>query len=146
MHIEIDVIERPEPRSKLTTDDVANILEAKYGLFSNFTEMYTGDIAEILAESISATTENLFKRTFRQIFGGEKPDPYAKGLQEIEDLFKEYLDNEWLTGVVAGVPTKDALRGYHRMLGKAGRYTGVRRPSFVDTATLRNSIKAKIVE
>ena len=140
MHIEIGVHHKKEPYSKLYTTDLANILESKYGLFSRFSEMYRGDISEALADSLADATEQIF--TIRGLFG-KKPDPYAQGLKTIENLFKEYIDNEWLAGMSNGVPTFDALHGFSRA---SNRYSNVRRPSFKDTSTLRNNIKVTLVQ
>ena len=141
MHIEIGVHQTKEPYSKLYTQDLANILEAKYGLFSQFSEMYRGDIADALADSLAQATENVF--TFKSLFSKKQSDPYAQGLKTIENLFKEYIDEEWLTGMANGVPTFDALHGFSRAIN---RYTYSRRPSFKDTGTLRNNIKVELVD
>ena len=139
MHIEIGVHQKKEPYSKLYTTDLANILESKYGLFSNFSTMYRGDIAEALADSLAQATENVF--TLKSLFSKKQSDPYAQGLKTIENLFKEYIDNEWLAGMTSGVPTFDALHGFSRA---SNRYSYVRRPSFKDTSTLRNNIKVTL--
>jgi type II secretory pathway component PulF len=133
MILHLGVNEVPEPESKINTFELANILEAKYTLFSKFGEMNEQMMADALAESLNNALEDI-------LMGSPVVNPFADGEQAIEQRFRQFISKEELAGVVAGVPTQSALMGYSRRKKKS-HAKNKRRPSFVDTGTLQNSIK-----
>lgn len=118
-----------------TTGEVADILEAKYGVMEMFFEEYAPKLADNLAEAMVGTLETM-------IMGGPSPDnPFAEGEAEIETDFKHALDAKFMDGLAAGVPTKAALKGVnHRLKIKKGNP----RPSFIDTGLYQANFRAWI--
>jgi len=150
MILNLGVIDVPEPEGS-TTFEVAEILEGKYGLFSNFAEYGLPDLEDLLANGISDAIDNM-------VATGQKIDPFAESMVEIERRFKqEYLSERGVEKIgIAGVPTKAALEGKSIRFkgrlnaaqwvkgkrGKVSRKIGVRRPSFIDSGVLQASFKA----
>jgi len=133
LKIHLGVIDVPEPNG-VSSFDVANILEDKYGLFSNFVEYGLDDLDKILAKSADDALASLMA-------GAPNVDPFADAMQDIEHLFKEdYLSQQGVERIgIKGVPTKAALEG------KSLRFKqkkGPRRPSFIDSGVLQSSFKA----
>lgn len=137
MILNIGVIDQPEPESDKTTFEVAEILEAKYELFSNFAQYGLPDIADLLGAEMEKEITN--------IANGKPPGELmlSGAMAEIEDRFKrEYLSEQGSERIgIAGVPTKAALEGKTRRM-KGRKNKRGRRPSFIDTGTLQTSMKA----
>lgn len=132
--IHLGCLDLPHPggeKSGLTTGDLAEILESKYGLYSNFLEANEEQIADACAESVGDAIDNML--------AGLTPaeNPLAAAEQEIVGGFITYLDTEEIARLgVNGVPTQAALKGVnHRLKIKRG----ARRNSFIDTGALRIS-------
>lgn len=132
LKLHLGVIDVPEPEGN-TTFGVAKILEAKYGLYSKFAETHITDIANHLTDSLAGAMETILQ-------GGKVKDPFIAGTAQIDEDFRDFLDNEEMARLgVAGVPTKAAL------MGKSIRFkrrTGPRRPSFIDSGVLQANFKS----
>lgn len=120
-----------------TTGDVAEILEAKYGVMAYFADRHTDDIAGALTEAVEGSLENLMM--------GAPPsnDPFGAATGKIEQMFRKFLDDEEMRGQ-PGVPTKAAQRGINHRLARPYAHENPRRPSFIDTGLYQNSFTAWI--
>ncbi len=129
MKLLLGVYQLPEPMGG-TTFDVAEILESKYGLFSHFSEYAEESISDSIENSISMAIEALNR-------GEDVHSLTMSGEEEVIVQFHQFLDKEIMASLgVDGVPTQAALNGVnHRLKSKNGK----RRPSFIDTGTLRDS-------
>ena len=113
--------------NRTTTGDVAEILEARYGIMQRFFELHEAEIVRAVEEVIEDKLEALLSGR-----------PIEQGLfqtgdfTEIEQAFRKMLDDRELDGRVPGVPTQASLQGVsHRMkhpYAKRGP-----RPSVIDT-------------
>lgn len=120
-----------------TTGDVAQILEAKYGLMQAFVDMHRKVIEHEIETSMARTLETALIR------GGKLPrgGPLAGAMSEIEHLFKDALTMQSYDFKIAGVPTAAALAGVsHRF--KRAYVRRPSRPSFVDTGLYMASFRA----
>lgn len=115
------------------TFDLATLLEEKYGLFSAYAERHGQDIADELAQSVSdAITLVAAGRT--------KGNPFRDGEEAITAGFKRFLDSREIeTMGIPGVPTAAALMGKS---ARRKRTRGPRRPSFIDSGTLRINFRS----
>lgn len=119
-----------------TTGDVAEILEAKYGVMQNFFDTIGGDaIAKALERSVAHAVENI------QLGSNSVFSLTAEGEEEIQNAFDEFLTQQDMDGRVAGVPTQAAQMGVsHRF--KHPYAQRAPRPSFVDTGLYLYSFTA----
>jgi hypothetical protein len=119
--------------STMTAVDVANILENKYGILDLFSKYYIDEIMQPITSSFNDTMLEVltgeYKSTKEPIL--QKMRPKAR---EIENLFREFLNNEEMNGRVGGVPTQAALTGKGRRTRRPG-------PSFVDTGIYKASFR-----
>jgi len=135
VELNLGVIDAPHLDSRITTGDLAQILESKYDLFRGFYESNADQIADILARSIDSAMSDLLNT------GHAPENPYADGCEEIAALFKSFLDTGAAEKIgMIGVPTQAALKGINHR--KSAFQKGARRPSFEDTMMLRNSLLA----
>ena len=135
--LHLGVLDIPHPgggKSQLTTGDLADILESKYGLYSNFVEANAEQIADAISDSLSDAIDNMLS-------GAPVPEnPFLDAEQEIAAGFVTYLDTEEIAKLgVPGTPTEAALKGVNHRL-KINR--GPRRPSFINTGVLRDATTA----
>ena len=111
-----------------TVYQVAKDLERRYEIIGNFADAYLPGIADHLAmglqNALGAIVDN----------GHFAPDPFASGCAAIDQQFKTFLDRESMAIFSPLVPTDAALKGWSSRLKK---FTGVRRPSFIDTGLYR---------
>lgn len=118
-----------------TTGDVAEILEAKYGLMDGFMWLHGDDVSAIMADSMAGSIES--------IMAGAPPsgDPY--GMSKIEALFRKFLDDEEAQYISSElpIPTQAALDGKS---ARFKRRRGPPRPSFIDSGTFQAAFKAWI--
>jgi hypothetical protein len=128
----VDIPYASQESGASTTGDVAEILEAKYGVMGYFFERHGDEIAAALVDSMVGAIGNLA--------AGAPPvnNPFGDAESEIEQSFRKFLDDEEMNGQ-PGVPTRAALRGVNRRL-KRGR--GSPRPSFIDTGLYESSFTA----
>lgn len=128
--LHVGVIDGPHGKD-LTTGDLAEILEGKYALFSQFVDLEFDNVDAALAEDY----EN---QLYAMINGLPVGAPFAEAGSKLTAAFKRYLDTEEIVkSGVPGVPTAAALAGKNSRL-KMRR--GPRRPSFIDTSVLRTSL------
>ena len=120
--------------SRVTTGDVAEILEAEYGVMQHFADQFETVIAMHLENSISGSIENMMM--------GAPPvtNPFATAEEEVAADFRKFIDTAEIEHLgIPGVPTKAALDGVQSRLKKK---KGGRRPSFRDTGLYEGSFKA----
>ena len=124
-----------------TTGDVAEILEARYGVMQHFWEAHGEECASDLADVLMGKIENA-------LMGAPEQDAsIVEGdLGRIEERFRAMLDNRELDGRVEGVPTQAALRGVNHRLAHPYARGNSARPSFIDTGAYQNSMRAWIEE
>jgi hypothetical protein len=138
--LHLGVLEQPyRARGKgitaLTTGDVAEILEAEYGLFEVFYEKHKDDVAGALADSIEGALESLLM--------GQLVQPHAGGMQKIQQMFRDFITSYEAERVgIPGTPTKAALSGVNHRFKHPYKNSNPRRPSFRDTGLLMNSFRA----
>lgn len=138
--LHIGVVEQPyrstsKKSSAMTTGDVAQILEAKYGLFTAFYKRYEKRIADGMAVSMQGAFEALMM--------GHSIDPWGAGMQQIQRDFRDFISSGEAERVgMTGVPTKAALRGVNHRLAHPYARSNSRRPSFLDTGLLMASGRA----
>lgn len=134
--IHLGVIEEPYDNSEggSTTGDVAEILEAKYGIMSAFMERHGQQISGLIEDSLVGAMENML------LAGPGTADPLAVAESKIEHLFKEFLSTGEIEQMgIPGVPTKAALKGRSLRL-KIKR--GAPRPSFIDSGKYEDTFRA----
>lgn len=118
---------------KLTIGELADLLEGKYALFSQFVDLEFDYIEDVLAEGM----ENQIHAVMNEL--PVPDDPWAGIGSKLTKRFKEYLETEEIVkSGVPGVPTAAALAGRNSRL--KGR-KGARRPSFIDTSVLYSNLK-----
>lgn len=119
-----------------TTGDIAEILEAKYGLMETFADMHMADVIEpALMDAIEGGFENLLMGAplDASVFGS------AEG--KITEAFQLALDKREFDGVIPGVETEAAERGVnHRLAHPYAKRAS--RPSFIDTGLYQTNFKA----
>jgi hypothetical protein len=118
----------------MTTGDVAEILEAKYGLFTAFWRVHDQDCAGDLEVSLGGAMESLMM--------GRAVDPWGSATQAIAQRMRDFINSKEAERVsMPGVPTKAAMRGVNHRLAHPYRRSNPRRPSFRDTGLLTNSMR-----
>lgn len=136
MKIKIGVIDQPYGygNTDATTHEVAEILEAKYSLFTHFWNLHQEEIRREVGETVAWSIINTIKYGV-PLVGGEQ---LANTMRE----FNLFLEREEMAGLeVDGVPTQAALDGKNSRLK---RMYGPRRPSFIDGGLLKASFVAWI--
>jgi hypothetical protein len=141
LHLGVADVPYADPGTKkksgsLTTGDVAEILEAKYGVMGHFVDLHGADIARELENSVLGAIESL-------IAGAPAShDAFGTATSEIEEIFRAMLSNRELDKLgIPGVPTAAAKRGVsHRFKRPYARRK--ERPSFIDTGLYQDSFKA----
>lgn len=132
--LNVGVIDVPHLDDRITTGDLAEILEAKYDLFRGFVEDNLEKIADEMAASLGRAVDD--------VLGGApvQENPYAEAMEWINAAFRRFLDSGEAERIgMIGVPTEAALKGVNRRL-KIRR--GPRRESFIDSGLLRASFMA----
>ena len=117
-----------------TTYQVAQILEAKYGILQTFYNMNEQKIIDSLVES--------YENAISDIGFGADPmalDPAGAASSWIQHEFKESLSRQAYDGVIRGVPTQASLTGRSRRF-KKGYKTGTR-ASFIDSGLYQSSFQ-----
>lgn len=121
-----------------TTGDVAEILEAKYGVYEVFYENNAQAVGDALTEGFQGSLESVImgrQMTLEQAF-----DP---GTATIDTLFKNWLSSGAIESLgIPGVPTKASQdrKSSRFKKGKSPRT----RPSFIDTGLYESSFKSTV--
>lgn len=116
-----------------TTGDVAEILEAKYGVMDTFAFARLPDIAKELEQSIAGSLETLM------MGGSPDPNPFESAESAIAAMFKGFLATSAIESMgIAGVPTQAALDGVSHRLKHSYAKGNPRRPSFIDTGAYQS--------
>lgn len=110
-----------------TTGDVAEILEARYGIFGHFQDKYGSEIGDMLAEAM----EHRLEAVLSGAPISNAPVLPEGSLGAIEQKFRSFLDNREMDGAVPGVPTEAAKRGYNPRLAHPYAKDNPSRPSFI---------------
>lgn len=119
----------------MTTADVAEILEAKYGVMAAFATVHEQDIAKAIEGSLEGALESLLM--------GRAVDPWGSGMQQIQEEFRDFISSKEVENVgIPGTPTKAAIRGVNHRLKHPYRSGNPRRPSFRDTGMYMNSFRS----
>jgi len=119
----------------VTTGDVAEILEARYGLMAAFYRVHQEEVVEAVGNSLSGAFETLMM--------GQRVDPWGEAMQSIQSAFRKFINSREAERVgIPGTPTKAALRGVNHRLKHPYRKSNPRRPSFRDTGLLMASFRA----
>ena len=108
-------------KGKITsTGTIADILEAKYGIMEAFAEIRHVDISKAIAPAM--------EKYFQSVANGEKPNLrlFEQASNRVRVVFKQFLLEKEMDGLVDGVPTKASLTGKGRRSGRPGA-------SFVDS-------------
>lgn len=145
MKLNLGVLEMPYTYNKKATNtgDVAEILEAKYEVMSQYYQHHDQEIADMIAAGLEGALESLLM--------GAPPssDPFASGTTKIETSFRTFLDmKEIETYGILGVPTQAALKGvshrFKKPRGKKKKKKGQpqSRPSFIDTGLYQTAFRA----
>jgi hypothetical protein len=131
---------KPKTQSGMqTTGDVAEILEAKYGIMDTFAFMRLPDIAKELENSIAGELESLM------MGGSGSSNPFKSAESAIESMFKNFLSKGDIEHAgIKGVPTQAAMKGVNHRLAHPYAKSNPRRESFIDTGTYAASFKAWI--
>jgi hypothetical protein len=135
--LHLGVNDMPYATGGKTTGDVAEILEARYGVMAAFVVMREGAIGSAVEESLMGAIENM-------MMGGPvlgRGQALAGALSEIEALFKAALSAKAFDGVIGGVPTGASLKGVSHRFKKPYAKRGSR-PSFIDTGLYQSSFRA----
>lgn len=118
---------------KIMTSDLADILENKYALFSQFVDLEFDAIEEALLGDFEAQLHAAMN-------GLPVVAPFQESASKITAMFVRFLDTEEIVkSGVPGVPTAAAVSGKNSRLKTK---KGARRPSFIDTGVLRASLLA----
>lgn len=111
-----------------TTGDVAEILEAKYGLMETFFEVHEDEIVGEITQSLAQAIESLMSGI------PQNHDPFSAGTQQINEMFKQFiLSGEAEKVSIPGTPTKAALHGVSHRKAHPYAKANARRVSFYDT-------------
>lgn len=121
----------------VTTGDVAEWLERRYGVMRTFYQQHEQEIADQLTQALVDASESMMMGA--PVAG----DPFGAGTSQIEDGFKQFLALQEMDKLgVPGVPTAAAQAGVSSRFKKdKGRGP---RPSFIDTGLYQSSFKAWI--
>jgi len=125
-----------------TTGDVAEILEKRYGLFSQFSVLHGADIVAAVENAMSGKLENL-------LLGHGSLDAaiFADGdLSDVEATFRRSIDDRDYDSRLPGVPTRAAQRGVNHRLARPYAKGNPPRPSFLDTGAVQANFRAWVTE
>jgi hypothetical protein len=124
----------------MTTYDVAMILEDHYHIMELFWTLNEAQIMTWIENSLEGYLETAM--TTGTV--GDVRVAFATFVDQIEDLFKSWLDTDPLAGIVPGVTTMAAKMGIRTGTDRKKRH-GPPRPSFIDTGLYRGNFRAEVV-
>ncbi|CAM6396791.1 TPA: hypothetical protein IUD43_002000 [Escherichia coli] len=120
-----------------TTFDVACDLEERYEIFTHFWEMHKDEIIQETGEMVAFQLIRHLKN--------KVPLPPVQVMGDTRGIFHRFLEAEEMAGMTINgnpVPTQAALLGVNSRL--KDKYTGERRPSFIDGGLFKGSFIAWI--
>ena len=127
MKLHLGVIDLPytSGTGSVTTGQVAQWLENKYGVITIFYSSHQGEIVSDLENALGGALENL-------LMGAPVSDNvFAGGTSKIKNRFSVFLSTAEIENFgMEGIPTQAALDGVNNRLKLK---KGPRRPSFIDT-------------
>jgi hypothetical protein len=113
-----------------TAQQVANILESKYGILQTFMNMYDDDIKDLMTEKVHDFVIQSLSQKGK--LASDRMAQFMKpSTSQIEKMFRGFLDRGE-TGITIGA----ALRG-----DRTGRKSKSPRPAFIDTGLYRASFR-----
>lgn len=118
----------------VTTGDVAQWLEHRYGIMEVYVRVRGRVIENAVAGSVEGALEALIM--------GRRVSPFARGMSAIETDFKRWISSGAAERDVPGAPTKAALRGVSHRLAHPFAKANPRRVSFRDSGTYLGSFAA----
>ena len=119
-------------KSDMTTGDVAEILEENYGVMEHFWERHEEDAVNAISDSLSSAFE-------AQLDGAPfNVSALEQGAKEVENLFKKFLENREMDGLVGGVPTLAAIKGISHRPKSVRKTPWV---SFIDSGLYESSFR-----
>jgi hypothetical protein len=118
-----------------TAEDVGAILESKYGIVGTFIDIYQDEITDIVTETFENFVVDAISN-FRKPASARMVKFMDPKTKKIEKLFRGFLDQEEMNGMVDGVPTKIS-KGRKRKRGISTRP----RPSFERSGIYRASFR-----
>lgn len=128
--------------AKETTGDVAELLEAHYGIMARFMEAHGPEIEQAFAETMENALVDLLAGA--PMTGNS---PYGDAEERVKVLFQQFIESEEMARMgVPGVPTKAALKGINLRLAHPYAKGNPRRPSFVMSGLFLNSFEAWVEE
>jgi hypothetical protein len=123
--------------ANVSTGDVAEWLERRYGVMEAFYRQNEQAIADKLTQALVDAGEAIMQGAPVTI------DPFGAGTSQIEDRFKQFLALQEMDKLgVPGVPTQAAQEGRSARFKRGKSKGGAPRPSFVDTGLYMSSMKA----
>jgi hypothetical protein len=127
-------------RAPVTTGDVAEFLEARYGVMATFVKRHEHDIIADMENSVRGAVENVL------VGAPINFELFNAGMQSIEGRFRRFIVEGEVEHVgIPGVPTQAALRGVNHRFKHPYRRRASRR-SFLDTGTYVGAFRAWISE
>jgi hypothetical protein len=122
-----------------TTEQVSGYLENKYHILDMFWKKHEDDIEQLVSD--------IYEERLQQVMEGKlriPEDNFARlarpAVPKIERMFRSFLDNREMDGMVSGVPVKAAIKGKKSALihRKPGRQ------SFINTGLYRAAFRATV--
>jgi hypothetical protein len=116
----------------MTAEKVSKILEGKYNIVETFNEIYEDDINALIHEGFKEVAEHVIMNKGGDTRAKMKNlmKPYTN---QVQRMFKAFIDDEEMNNMVPGVPTKVSIKG------RRGRRPG---PSFLRTGIYKASFRA----
>lgn len=119
----------------VTTGDVAQWLERRYGVMETYARVRGKVIETALTVSVEGALEALVM--------GRRVNPFARGMSAIQSDFKRWISSGAAErSGIPGTPTGAALRGVNHRRAHPYRKSNPRRVSFRDTGTYMGSFAA----
>jgi len=134
--LHLGVIDIPYEEESVTTGDVAEELEARYGVMQFFFDSHSAEIIKLMENDIAGALENFMA-------GAPLPsNPFLESMGRVHELFSNFIIMQQMNGQ-PGVPTLRALEGISRRLKNK---KGPPRPSFLDTGLYMASMRAWVTD
>ena len=139
--LHLGVLDQPYDNEKkpMTTYQVAEFLEEKYGIMQAWWDNHGEEVAEKMEVGVQSAIDAVMENR------RQANDPFGSAMNFAEHSFKNFLSSMEAERVgIPGTPTKAALRGVrHRKKGYKA-VIGPRRPSFIDSGMYEANFKAWI--